>query len=115
MTPAQERVIKAAVELSSAAHVVYSLEQVPSVIIHELFAAVNGYNEEKMRLTLTPDVTKVSIRSDEQFVQISFADALAWFQMLKPQALTFAFAILEHCGVQIEHKIQQDPAKGEPA
>lgn len=110
MTPAQERVIKAAVELSGAANMTLSLEHVPSAIIHELFAAVNVFNEEKMRITLTPDVTKVQIRSNEQFVQIEFADALAWFQMLKPQALTFAFTILSHCGVEISHKIQQDPA-----
>lgn len=110
MTPAQARVIKVAVELSSAANMALSLEHVPSVIIHELFAAVNGYNEEKIRLTLTPDVTKIVIKSNEQFVRIEFADALAWFEMPKPQALSFAFAILERCGVEISHKIQQDPA-----
>ena len=59
---------------------------------------------------MSEHVIKASIRSNENFVRIEFANPIAWFEMPKPQALTFAFTILEHCGVKIEHQIQQDPA-----
>ncbi len=58
---------------------------------------------------------KMLISENAGNVRIDFGQPLAWFAMPKPQALTFAFTVLERCRVKIEHKIQQDPAPGEPA
>lgn len=54
---------------------------------------------------------KMRISHDEQRVRIDFGKATAWFSMPKANALTFAFAVLDHCGVKIE--MQQVP--GTPA
>jgi len=59
--------------------------------------------------------TKMLISENAGNVRIDFGQPLAWFAMPKPQALTFAFTVLERCGIKIEHKIQQDPAPGAPA
>lgn len=75
---------------------------------------------------MTPPITqqgqlKMLVSSDGESVRLEFGDAAKWDEghilvtMPKPQALTFAFSVLEHCGVKIEHKLQQDPAPGEPA
>jgi hypothetical protein len=58
---------------------------------------------------------KTLVSSDGTNVRVDFGKPIAWFAMPKPQALVFAFAVLEHCGIKIEHKIQQDPAPGPPA
>lgn len=55
---------------------------------------------------------KMLISSSEKHIRIDFGKPVAWFAMEKSQALTFAFNVLSHCGVKIEHQIQQDPAKG---
>lgn len=57
---------------------------------------------------------KLTISSDESLVRIDFGTLLSWFAMSKPEALTFAFNILERCGVQIQHQIQQNPTPGDP-
>jgi len=57
---------------------------------------------------------KMLISHDDKLVRVEFGKPVAWFAMPKSQALTFGFSLLEHCGVKIEHKIQQDPAPGEP-
>lgn len=44
---------------------------------------------------------KMAISHDEKLVRIDFGKPTAWFAMPKSQALTFAFAVLDHCGVQI--------------
>ena len=58
---------------------------------------------------------KLTISHNEGFVRIDFGRPVGWFALPKSEALTFAFAILENCGVTIEHKVEQPPAKGEPA
>ena len=57
---------------------------------------------------------KLMISHDEQNLRLDFGKPIAWCAMPKAQALQFAFAILEHCGVKIEHHAQQDPPKGQP-
>lgn len=54
---------------------------------------------------------KVIVSHEGDDVRIAIGDS-AWFVMSKPQALQFAFAILTHCGVQIE---QHDLTKGKPS
>jgi len=66
---------------------------------------LNAQDEGQLRLILSADDTQV---------RIDLGKAVAWISMPKSQALTFAFGILEKCGVQIEHKVQQNPASGEP-
>jgi hypothetical protein len=58
---------------------------------------------------------KVMISHDENLVRLDFGKPLAWLAMPKSQALQFVFVILEHCGVQIEHKVQQPPQTGQPS
>lgn len=50
------------------------------------------------------------ISHNDKLVRFDFGTPTAWIAMPKAQALTFAFTILEHCGVKIEQQIQQDPA-----
>lgn len=56
---------------------------------------------------------KLLIGHDDKLVRIEFGKPIAWIAMPKAQALEFAFSVLSHCGVQIEHKVQQDPAPGD--
>lgn len=53
---------------------------------------------------------KMRISHNDQLVRIDFGKATAWFAMPKSQALTFAFTILDHCGV----KIEMQPVPGTP-
>jgi hypothetical protein len=55
---------------------------------------------------------KLMISHDEENLRLDFGKPVAWIAMPKPQALQFAFAILTHCGVQIE---QHDLTKGKPS
>jgi hypothetical protein len=57
---------------------------------------------------------KMVVAHDDKVVSIEFGQPTAWISMPTAQALQFAFSVLEHCGVKIEHKIQQDPAPGAP-
>jgi len=58
---------------------------------------------------------KMMISHDENAISIEFGRSTAWISMPKSQALQFGFSVLEHCGVKIEHQIQQNPAPEEPA
>jgi hypothetical protein len=55
---------------------------------------------------------KLMISHNEELLTIDFGKPVAWIAMPKAQALQFAFAILTHCGVQIE---QHDLTKGKPS
>jgi len=126
MTAAQERVIKAAIALSDAGRGILDAGRLPSAVIHEIYDAVRILADEATlgatgkfpqgRLDEHDEgELKMMISHDDKLVRFDFGTPTAWIAMPKPQALTFAFTILEHCGVKIEHQIQQDPAKGEPA
>jgi hypothetical protein len=52
---------------------------------------------------------KLLVSSDEKNVRIEFGTPVAWFALPKSEALTFAFTLLEHCGVKIEFQ-QGNPA-----
>jgi len=58
---------------------------------------------------------RMLVSHDEKNVRLDFGKSVAWIAMPTNEALTIAFAILEHCGVVIEHKVMQNPAKGEGA
>lgn len=45
---------------------------------------------------------KMQLSHDEQNVRLDFGKPAAWIAMPRAQALTFAFAILDHCGVKVE-------------
>lgn len=47
---------------------------------------------------------QMKIMHDEKIVRVEFERLTKWFAMPTPQALQFAFAMLEHCGVKIEYK-----------
>lgn len=50
---------------------------------------------------------KMQVTHDGEFVRLDFGKPAAWIAMPKAQALTFAFTVLEHCGVNVE--MQQIP------
>ena len=58
---------------------------------------------------------RMLLSHDDKNVRLDFGKSVAWIAMPTNEALTIAFAILEHCGVVIEHKIMQNPTKGEGA
>jgi len=68
--------------------------------------AIPGVNEP------LPDELQMKITSDEKSVRFDFGKPVAWIAMPKPQALTFAFTVLNHCGVEIQ---QHDLTKGKPS
>lgn len=45
---------------------------------------------------------RMQVSHDDRNVRIDFGDPVAWISMPKAQAITFAFAVLDHCGVKIE-------------
>jgi len=55
---------------------------------------------------------KMLVSHDDNLVRIELGKPVAWFAMPKSQALTFAFVILNHCGVEIQ---QHDLTKEKPS
>lgn len=53
---------------------------------------------------------KMQISHDAEHVRFDFGKPAAWIAMPKSQALTFAFAVLDHCGVAVE----MQPVPGTP-
>jgi len=58
-----------------------------------------------------PQVFQIAVSAEGEFVRVAIGDS-AWFLMPKPQALQFAFAVLQHCGVEVT---QHDLTKGKPS
>lgn len=46
-------------------------------------------------------ITELRVSADELSVRVEFPRALQWVIMAKPQAVQFAIALLQHCGVTI--------------
>jgi hypothetical protein len=123
MTPAQERIIKAAIAFKEVSVNLgfRRLDSMPSAIIHELCDAVRElpgptgqFPDGKLDASDQGEV-KLLVSNNDTQVRLDFGTPVAWFAMPKPDALTFAFTILQHCGVTIQHQIQQDLAPGPPA
>ena len=57
---------------------------------------------------------RLKIFHNDENVVIEFGTPVSWVAMPKSQGLTLAFALLEHCGVNIQHQVMQPPANGEP-
>ena len=62
---------------------------------HQVFNDVTNMPDNEGNLPML-------LRHSEKLVRVDFRKAVEWFAMEKPKAMQFAFAILQHAGVEMQ-------------
>ncbi len=113
MTPAEARVMRAAIDFADAGGHVFSVEQMPSVLVHEIYDAVKALEIERQALKVEDDQSlnlAMLVSHTDEKIRIDFQKELRWFAMQKDQAIQFGLLIFQHCGVPVQVTMAPTPA-----